>query len=64
MAPPEIWGGGVQKFSNNGYKWQSVTVAAVHQFLYLLLFLGPRTDTGIELVSCPPYKTSSYDFRF
>ncbi len=56
--------GGPKKFSINGYKWQSVTVAAVHQFLYLLLFLGPRTDTSIELVSFPPYITSGYNFQF
>ncbi len=51
------------EFSFNGYKWQPVTVAAVHKFLYLLLFLGPRTDTSIELVSCPPYMTSDNGFR-
>ena len=62
-APPPLREG------PNDYKWQSVSVAAVHQFLYLLLFFGPKTDNlSIQPVSCPPdmisgYKvvTSSYD---
>ncbi len=44
--------------------WDLVGCQKISNTAVSVLFLGPRTDTSMEPVSCPPYMTSGNDFRF